>query len=318
MDRTQRNPWTENDIPDQSVRVALVTGANSGIGFETARALAGHGAHVVLGCRDPDRGADARARLQALVPSGSVDLLAIDLADLASVSAASTELSQRHDRLDLLVNNAGVMATPEGVTAQGFETQIGINHLGHVALTAHLLPALLAAPESRVVTVSSQGHRTGRIDFDDLNSRRRYSPWRAYSQSKLANLLFTFELQRRLHASGASTIAVAAHPGSASTNLGHENPGGVVNTAFAWLRPLAFRLLQGAAMGALPTLRAATDPTVRGGDYYGPDGFMQQRGHPVKVGTSARARDTTVAARLWEVSVSATGADYSVLADAQP
>jgi NAD(P)-dependent dehydrogenase (short-subunit alcohol dehydrogenase family) len=305
--------WTEDDIDDQTGRVAFVTGANSGIGYETARALAQHGAHVVLACRDATRAADAEQRIKAVGPAGSVEVLLMDVGDLDSVAGAAAHFLGRNDRLDLLINNAGVMATPKGVTAQGFETQFGVNHLGHFALTAHLLPKVLAVEGSRVVTVSSQAHRAGRIDFDDLQSERRYSPWRAYSQSKLANLLFTYELQRRLAAADATSIAVAAHPGAANTNLGHENPGGLLFTVAMKARPLVQRFTQSAAMGALPTLRAATAPTVAGGDYYGPDGWMQQRGHPVKVGTSRAARDSEVAARLWDVSVAATGADYSAL-----
>ncbi|MBX7159757.1 MAG: SDR family NAD(P)-dependent oxidoreductase [Acidimicrobiia bacterium] len=309
----ERENWTEADIPDQSGRVAFVTGANSGLGFEAARALAQHGADVIMGCRDAARAADAKSRIDALGPSGSVEVVGLDLADLDSVAGAAKQFLEAHEHLDLLVNNAGLMASPQGTTAQGFETQIGVNHLGHFALTARLLPALLATPGSRVVTVSSQGHRPGRIQFDDLHSRRKYSPWRAYFQSKLANLLFTLELQRRLAAAGAPTISVAAHPGAAGTHLGHENPGGVLNTIATWLRPVLVRLAQSPEMGALPILRAATDPAVRGGDYYGPRGLVEQSGYPVKVRPSKRARDEALAARLWDVSIAETGADYSAI-----
>ncbi|MFN8036069.1 MAG: oxidoreductase [Acidimicrobiia bacterium] len=308
--------WTERDVPHQAGRVALVTGANSGIGFETARALAQHGALVLLGCRNPDRAALAQGRIQALRPSGAVEVLDLDLADLDKVAAAAAELRRRHDRLDLLVNNAGVMGVAEGTTAQGFETQLGINHFGHFALTGALLPALLATPGSRVVTVSSQGHRLGRIDLADPQHVRRYGPWRAYFRSKLANLLFTAELQRRLAAAHASTIAVAAHPGGSDTNIATEveaTDTGIVTRLMKLTRPLGERFAQSAAQGALPILRAATDPAVRGGDYYGPDGFLEQRGKPVPVRSARRARDANLAARLWRASVEATGADFSAL-----
>ncbi len=307
--------WTEADVPDQTGRVVLVTGANSGIGYETARVLAEHGAHVVLGCRNPAKAAEAVERIRAGTPDASLEVLDIDLADLDSVAAAATRIAASHARLDLLVNNAGVMAIPHATTAQGFEMQFGVNHLAAFALTGRLLGPLLATPGSRVVAVSSQGHRPGRIHFEDLQSEQRYHPWRAYFQSKLANLLDTFELQRRLVAAAADTVAVAAHPGGARTNLGHENPGGLLNTLGHVSRPVIERwFLQSAAMGALPTLRAATDPGVIGGDYYGPDGLGEQRGHPKRVGTSARARDLDTARRLWDVSVELTGVTYPELA----
>ena len=311
--------WTEADVADQSGRVALITGANSGIGYEAARVLAEHGAHVVLGCRNPTRAADAVARIRAGTPTASVEILEVDLADLESVAAAAARVSSDHTRLDILVNNAGLMAIPHATTAQGYEMQLGVNHLAAFALTGRLLGRLLATPGSRVVAVSSQGHRPGRIRFDDLQFDRGYHPWRAYFQSKLANLLFTFELQRRFAVADVDTIAVAAHPGGSRTNLGHENPGGVVNTIGHVSRPVIERFfLQSAAMGALPTLRAATDPGVIGGDYFGPDGLGEQRGHPKRVGTSSRARDMDVARRLWDVSVELTGVPYSELAGTGP
>ncbi|MGZ4676364.1 MAG: oxidoreductase [Acidimicrobiia bacterium] len=306
--------WSERDIPDQTGRTFLVTGANSGIGFEAARAFAEHGATVVLGCRNPTKAAEAADRIRAAAPRATVSVQLMDLADLDSVARAADEILASHDRLDVLVNNAGLMATPEQRTAQGFEMQFGVNHLAHFALTGRLLDRLLATPGSRVVAISSQGHRPGKIHFDDLQLERGYHPWRAYFQSKLANLLFANELHRRLTAVDATTIAVAAHPGGAATNLGHENPGGIVNSLGHWGRPAIERLfLQSAAAGALPTERAATAPDVLGGQYYGPDGIGEQRGAPKLVGMTRRARDPQTAARLWSVSEDLTGVRYDAL-----
>jgi NAD(P)-dependent dehydrogenase (short-subunit alcohol dehydrogenase family) len=306
--------WTEADVPDQSGRVALITGANSGIGFEAARVLAEHGASVVLGCRNVDKADDARRAIVTTAPDADVSILEVDLADLDQVTIAAARFASDHDRLDLLVNNAGLMAIPRQTTVQGYEMQLGVNHLAHFALTGRLIDRLLATPGSRVVSVSSQGHRPGRIAFDDLQSERSYGPWRAYFQSKLANLLFIAELQRRLTAADASTLALAAHPGGSRTNLGHENPGGILNTIAWYGRPVIEAVfLQRAAMGALPTLRAATDPTVVGGEYFGPDGLGEQRGYPKVVGRSRRAQDAEVARRLWSVSEELTGVHYAGL-----
>jgi NAD(P)-dependent dehydrogenase (short-subunit alcohol dehydrogenase family) len=308
--------WTEDDIPDQSRRIAVVTGANSGLGYETARALAAHGAHVVLACRDPDKAADAQERIADAAPGSSTEVLLTDMADLDSIAGSAAQFAAAHGRLDLLVNNAGVMATPEGQTAQGFETQFGVNHLGHFALTAALLPHLIDAGDgARVVSLSSNGHKMGKMDFDDLMGRKKYRPWRAYFQSKLSNLLFIRELQRRFGAVGVSTIAVAAHPGGSRTELGRTSPGGPLGRGFAIIRPGLGRVSQSAAMGALPTLFAAVDPDVAGGDYYGPDGIGEMRGHPKKVGMAARAKNDADAAHLWDMSVELTGANYDVLAD---
>ncbi len=302
--------WSENRIPDQTGRTVLITGANSGLGYETARALAHKGATVVMACRNAIKADAAKARIDATRPSGSLEIVAMDLADLESVRAGAEEFLDSHERLDVLVNNAGLMMTPKGKTAQGFETQFGVNHLGHYALTGHLLGVLQESGASRVVNVSSFGHRPGKIDFDDLQSERDYSPYSAYFQSKLANLLFTRELQSRLTAAGSETIAVAAHPGGSDTNLGHENPGGVLGTLMDKSRPIMDRFSQSAAMGALPQLLAATGRDVEGGDYYGPSGFMEMRGHPKKVGRSKRAKDDAVARRLWDVSEELTGVTY--------
>jgi NAD(P)-dependent dehydrogenase (short-subunit alcohol dehydrogenase family) len=305
--------WAEHDIPDLAGRTAIVTGANSGIGWETARLLAEAGAHVVLACRNAERAGDAERRIVALRPSGSAEVLIIDLADLDSIAAAATTFTVEHPRLDLLVNNAGLMCIPQATTPLGYEMQFGVNHLGHFALTAHLLPVLLATPNSRVVNVSSLSHRFGRMDFDAVQDGARYSPLGAYCRSKLANLLFTFELQNRLAAIDAPTVAVAAHPGGSNTNLGRANPGGPVFTVVSWVRPYVEGFTQSAAMGALPTVRAATDPNAAGGDFFGPDGLLEIYGHPVRVAASRRARDAATAALLWEFSVVATGADLSAL-----
>jgi len=308
------SPWTEADIADQSGRVVLITGANSGIGFEAARALTMKGAHVVMACRNPAKASDAKAEIDRLNPSGETSILECDLDDLELVATAAQEFRDGHDSLDLLINNAGLMATPQGTTAQGFETQFGVNHLAHFALTGHLLDLLMVTGGSRVVNVSSQAHRFGKIDFDDLQSVERYSAWGAYGQSKLANLLFTFELQRRLDAAGADTIATAAHPGASNTNLGHE-PAGPLGKMMELGRPIMDRFFtQTAAMGALPTLRAATDLSAAGGDYFGPSGLGEQKGHPVKVDSNGRSKDEAVASRLWDVSVALTGIDYAALA----
>jgi NAD(P)-dependent dehydrogenase (short-subunit alcohol dehydrogenase family) len=309
-----KQDWTEANVPDLSGRLALVTGANSGIGWDAARVLAEHDARVLLACRSPERAGEALQRLYDACPTADAQLLALDLADLDSVRRAAELVAREYDGVHLLINNAGVMATPAGRTAQGFELQFGVNHLGHFALTALLLPLIPNAPGARVINVSSSGHRPGRIDFDDLNwERRPYNPWRAYFQSKLANLLFTYELQRRLEGAGSAVAALAAHPGGSNTNLGNQNPGGLWNNLLHGLRPVLERyLLQSSAMGALPTLRAATDPDARGGEYYGPDGFLELGGHPVRVDSSPRSKDVEAARRLWQVSEELAGVKFDV------
>lgn len=297
--------WTASDIPDQTGRVAVVTGANTGLGYETALALAEHGARVVLAVRNLDKGKDAAARITAKAPQADVAVQELDLASLQSIRAAAEQLRAAHDRIDLLINNAGVMWPPKSTTKDGFELQFGTNHLGHFAFTGLLLDRLLPVAGSRVVTVSSVGHRIrADIHFDDLQWERSYSRAGAYGQSKLANLLFTYELQRRLAPLG-TTIAVAAHPGGSRSELTRHLPG--------WARaimPVIEPLFQGPDMGALPTLRAATDPGVLGGQYYGPDGFGEQRGYPKVVGSSEKSHDVEVARRLWAVSEELTGVVY--------
>ena len=297
--------WTEADVPGQPGRTAVITGANSGLGFETARVLAERGAAVVLAVRDPGKAKDAAARISASAPGATLSTVRLDLGSLASIREAAEELRASHDRLDLLINNAGLMMTPHGRTEDGFELQFGTNHLGHFALTGLLLDRMLEVPGSRVVTVSSNGHRLGRINFDDLQSERRYSRTGAYGQSKLANLLFTYELQDRLARAGAATEALAAHPGTSNTNLTQYLP--------VWMRVGAILLpSQGSAMGAVPTLRAATDPAARGGEYYGPAGLGENRGPARRVQSSARSHNTEVARRLWEESARLTGVSYPV------
>jgi NAD(P)-dependent dehydrogenase (short-subunit alcohol dehydrogenase family) len=294
--------WTFADIPDQSGRTAVVTGANTGLGYETATALAAKGARVVLAVRDLDKGKAAADLIARANPGADVSVQQLDLTSLDSIEEAARELRSCLDQLDLLINNAGVMMTPRSTTKDGFELQFGTNHLGHFAFTGHLLELLVSTPLSRVVTVSSLGHRMGRIRFDDLQSERRYTRAGAYGQSKLANLLFTYELQRRL--SGTDTIAVAAHPGGSSSELSRYLPGAL---------RLAFQQIeQSAEMGALPTLRAATDPLVSGADYYGPGGFAEMRGYPELVSSNGKSHDDEVARRLWAVSEQLTGVTVPV------
>ncbi|MBU3701072.1 MAG: SDR family NAD(P)-dependent oxidoreductase [Acidimicrobiia bacterium] len=301
--RTTR--WTRADIGDLSGRVAVITGANSGLGLQISTELAGAGARVLMACRNRDKANAAIAEVLARRPKGTVEFLELDLADLGSVARAATELASRTDRLDILGNNAGLMATDRSHTVDGFEMQFGVNHLGHFALTGQVLELLLATPGSRVVNHSSMGHRPGRMNLDDPNSEhRRYHPWRSYFQSKLANLLFTFELQRRLAATGADVIAVAAHPGGTRTDLGAEGSG--------WLNRLALAASplwgQHVSVGALPFVQAATDPTARGGDFYGPSWLV--RGRPRLETPTRRARDEQTARRLWTLSEDLTGVRY--------
>ncbi|CPS44755.1 Putative short-chain dehydrogenase/reductase [Mycobacteroides abscessus subsp. bolletii] len=299
--------WSTTDIPDQTGRVAIVTGANTGLGLETAKALAAHGAHVVLAVRNAEKGKAAADAITAAHSNADVTLQSLDLSSLESVRRASDELKARYDKIDLLINNAGVMWTEKSSTADGFELQFGTNHLGHYALTGLLLERLLPVEGSRVVTVSSIGHRIrAAIHFDDLQWERDYDRVAAYGQSKLANLLFTYELQRRL--AGTNTVALAAHPGGSNTELARNSPLWV-RAVFDVVAPL---LVQGADMGALPTLRAATDPAALGGQYYGPDGFMEQRGNPKVVASSEQSYDLDLQRRLWSVSEELTDVVFPV------
>ena len=299
--------WTQQQIPDQHGRVAVVTGANTGLGFETARILAARGAAVVLAVRDVEKGRQAAARI-----TGDVSVQALDLTSLDSVRSAAADLRAAHPRIDLLINNAGVMYTPKQTTADGFELQFGTNHLGHFALTGLLLDRLLPVPGSRVVTVSSAGHRIrAAIHFDDLQWERSYSRVGAYGQAKLANLLFVQELHRRLTAAAAPMLSVGAHPGFAATSLltrtaQHRDSRIAAAADKVWLTALT----QSAASGALPTLYAATMPDVRGGEYFGPGGRFERRGTPTRVGRSRRAKDDDTAAELWSLSERLTGVTF--------
>lgn len=295
--------WNERDIPAQHGRVAVVTGANTGLGYETARALADHGATVVLAVRDVAKGKQAAARM-----TGNVTVRQLDLSSMDSIHAAAADLRATYSGIDLLINNAGVMYTPKQTTRDGFELQFGTNHLGHFAFTGLLLDLLLPTADSRVVTVSSVAHRIqAAIRFDDLQSERSYSRIAAYGQAKLANLMFTYELQRRLARHG-TTIATAAHPGLADTDLMRNSP-----AALRLISPLIAPLMsQKAELGALPTLRAATDPAALGGQYYGPDGLGGYRGSPQVVASSPESYDMTVHQRLWSVSEDLTGVKFPV------
>ena len=295
--------WT---LPDLRGRVAIVTGANSGLGLQIATTLAGAGATVVLACRNQVKGADAVRSIRTAHRAADVSVAPLDLADLSSVRAFATAFAKNHDRLDLLINNAGLMAVDQARTVDGFEMQFGVNHLGHFALTNELLPLLTATPASRVASMSSFGHRAGRIDFENLQATKGYHRWPAYFQSKLANLLFTAALQERLSRLGSTTLAVTAHPGFSRTDLGTEGAS-LSNRAMKVVVPI---FTQSAARGALPMLRAATDPSCQGGEFFGPR-FMTA-GAPVLEKPSRRARDRDVADRLWTVSAQLTAADHFV------
>lgn len=306
--------WTANDIPGQTGRLAIVTGANSGLGLVTARELARAGATVILAARDTHKGEHALDTIRRAVPGANARVRELDLADLGSVRAFAARTTEDHDRLDLLINNAGIMAPPRRTTKDGFESQLATNHLGHFALTGLLLARLLAAPRPRVVTLSSGAHRMGRINFDDLQGERHYQHWLAYGQSKLANLLFCFELQRRASAAGTNLASMAAHPGYAATNLQSAAPGIAVER---WAMAVANRVIgQSADMGALPTLYAATDPDLPGGTFVGPGSWGGMRGYPHVTSAGARAYDTEAAGRLWAVSEELTGVHYQFRAAA--
>jgi NAD(P)-dependent dehydrogenase (short-subunit alcohol dehydrogenase family) len=299
--------WAATQIPDQEGRVALVTGANSGVGFETARALAEHGAEVVLACRDTHKGDDAARRIRLTAPAADLTVLRLDLASLESVHNAAEEVRATHGRLDLLIDNAGLGWVPYTRTNDGLELTFATNHLGHFALTGQLLDLLLDVPGSRIVVVSSPAHRQGTINFDDLQSEKRYSQRAAYGQSKLANLLFAYELQRRLAAAGAETIALAAHPGGARSNFNRHLPRPFRGPNYGLFRPLS----HSSKMGALSILRAGIDPEARGSDYYAPSRMMEFKGNPTRRDSSDASHNLADARRLWEISEELSGVTYS-------
>jgi NAD(P)-dependent dehydrogenase (short-subunit alcohol dehydrogenase family) len=296
--------WTSDDVPPQNGRTAIVTGANTGIGFETARELVNKGANVILACRNLEKGREAVARIEAKRYGGTAELRLLDLSDLASVHDFAQRILADKKRLDLLINNAGVMVPPFGRTKQGFELQFGTNHLGHFALGAHLLPLLQATPDSRLVVVYSMVYRFGRIDFEDPNYEHRpYRANEAYSQSKLCNLLYAFELQRRIGTSGSPPVVTAAHPGWTATDLQRTSRfTRMLNPLFGMTPP----------EGALPTLRAATDPAAPAGSYWGPARFWQLRGPPIQVDVNRRARDQDAAVSLWDLSEKLTNVHYTL------
>jgi NAD(P)-dependent dehydrogenase (short-subunit alcohol dehydrogenase family) len=303
--------WTANDLPDLSGKKIVVTGANSGIGFQAAREFARKGASVVLACRSIEKATAAATQISPACPHAAVDVIGLDLASLESERNFARSFNATHRNLHVLCNNAGVMALPHRRTADGFEMQFGTNHLGHFALTGLLLEPLLRTEGARVVMVSSSAHWMGRIQFDDLQWERWYSEWLAYGQSKLANLLFTFELHRRAERAGVSLKSVACHPGYAATNLQAAGP----RMRGFWMLEMAMdfanrAFAQSAAMGVLPLLYAAAAPEVAGGDYTGPDGLGELRGYPTKVSCSAAARDPATARHLWDISEQLTGVRF--------
>jgi NAD(P)-dependent dehydrogenase (short-subunit alcohol dehydrogenase family) len=301
--------WTVQDIPDQQRRVAIITGGNSGIGYETALALAGKNAQVILTTRSLEKGEAAKRSIHEKHPQAEVVVMELDLADLKSVRRFVGTFLAKYKRLDILINNAGVMALPQRKTVDGFEMQFGTNHLGHFALTGLLLPILKATPNGRIVTVSSGMHVRGDIHFDDLQWEKKYDRWGAYAQSKLANLLFAYELQRRLAATNSSLISVGCHPGYAATNLQAAGPQMDGSIVTLWMMKLVNAILaQGQDMGALPTLYAAVAADVNGCDYIGPQGGM--RGYPAKVMSNNKSYDEALAKRLWKVSEELTGVVY--------
>ncbi len=298
--------FTDTDVPDQTGKTIFITGANTGLGYEAAKVLAGKGARVLIGCRSRDKAQQARSRILAQRTGADVAVVELDLGSLDSVKKAAAVVA-REPRLDVLINNAGIMIPPYELTRDGFESQFGVNHLGPFALTSLLLDKLRATPHSRVVSTASIAHKRGKIHFDDINAERGYNAMARYAQSKLANLYFAYELQRRLAASGEKIISLAAHPGIATTELSRYLP-----RALVLLTPLFQPLFNTAAQGAWPTLCAATMPGVRGGEYYGPGKRLETAGPAIKVKSTGRSHDRAVARQLWELSVAMTGVDPGI------
>jgi NAD(P)-dependent dehydrogenase (short-subunit alcohol dehydrogenase family) len=307
-----REIWTTADMPDLTGKVIIVTGANSGIGYEAAKEFTRKGAQTIMACRSMEKAEAALAVIRSEIPDAPAEIMHLDLASQASIRRFAEEFKVKYDQLDVLVNNAGIMWAPYSLTEDGYESHFGTNHLGHFALTGLLIDLLLNSPGSRVVNVSSTGHRTGNIDFDNLmyEGGKGYQRQRVYGRSKLANLLFTYELQRRYEAIGADAMATAAHPGGSNTNLGYDVRDRWYAKAF---NPLINRMIQGADMGALPTIRAAVDPLAKGGDYYGPNGLFEQGGYPIVVQSSKASHNLDDAQKLWQVSEELTGVTFDPL-----
>jgi NAD(P)-dependent dehydrogenase (short-subunit alcohol dehydrogenase family) len=305
-----KNTWTSADMPDQTGKIAVVTGANSGLGYETSLALARKNAHVIMACRNLEKAEVARAQIVEQVPDAEADVMKLDLASLASVRAFAEEFTSRNNHLDMLINNAGIALIPRQETTDGFEMQFGVNHLGHFALTDLLLDILLSTPGSRIVTVVTLGHHAARMNFDDLQGEKSYSPFRAYVQSNLANVLFAFELQRKLEAVDAKTMSLAVHPGFVDTPMtqGFARSGMLLERI---VRAAAPFIAQSAAVGALSQLFAATAPEVKGHEFYGPRFYL--RGYPQRQKAARAAYNANTAARLWEISKELTGGHYAQL-----
>ncbi len=293
--------WTPNQMPSLAGRTAIVTGANGGIGFHTAKHLASQGAHVVMGCRNMSKAQQALEKLLAKHPTANAEVVHLDLEHLDKVNSFCDDFEAKHDRLDIIINNAGVLSPSHATNQQGHEVQFAINHLGHFALTGRLIPLLNESPNGRIVTVSSIAHRWGRIRFHDLQWEEHYNMWGAYGQSKLANLLFTFELERRLRSAGCSSSALAAHPGLTATDITRES---------SWMHKATPLVGQSADVGSWPSVRAATDLNVQGGTFWGPRWCFQTWGAPKRVGCSRTARDSATASRLWDVSEALTGVRF--------
>ena len=302
--------WTITDIPDLTGKTVIVTGGNSGLGFESVKAFALKGAQVIMACRSLNKGEEAKKQIAKFLPMANITVMELDLTELKSIHSFAAKFKQYHTRLDVLLNNAGIMMVPYGVTKDGFENQLGTNHLGHFALTGLLLEVLKNTPASRVVNVSSMAHSSGEMDFNNLlyENGKDYSPLKAYGRSKLSNLLFTYELQRFFEKNKINCMALAAHPGLSDTNLGHYM---MEKWYFRLLMPLFFRMAQPASMGALPELRASVDPAAKPAEFYGPDGKRQMKGYPVVVLPKEKAFNKEDARKLWEASEKLTGIKYS-------
>jgi len=306
-----KEKWTTENIPDLSGKVIIVTGGNSGLGYESVKAFAGKGAEVILASRSVEKGEKAGAEIEKLGISGKISVMQLDLMELKSVGRFAATFKEKYKRLDVLLNNAGIMTTPYFLTKDGFEAQMGTNHLGHFALTAHLLDLIKTTPGSRVVNVSSNAHKWGKMDFDNFlfKDGKGYSPMKSYSRSKLANLLFTYELQKKFENYHIDSIAVAAHPGSSQTNLVRFIEGKMV---FKIFKPILMLMTQDQEQGALPQIRASVDPNVKGAEYYGPSGFGEMKGSAVLVKSNTASHNREDAGKLWEISEKLTRISFTL------